>query len=85
MAASVTLEWEAPAIRADGSALNDLAGFRVYYGTTPGSYSNTIDIGVLNICVIDGLTAGDTYFFAVTSYDSLGNESEPSNEISRDI
>lgn len=85
VAASVTLEWEAPTTRADGSALLDLAGYRVHYGTEPGNYSATVDIGAATTCVIEDLTQGDTYFFAVTSYDSSGNESEPSNEISRAI
>lgn len=82
---SVTLDWDAPTTRADGSALADLAGYRVSYGTAPGSYGTTVDIGNSTTCVIEGLTEGNTYFFVVTSYDSSGNESEPSNEISKDI
>lgn len=85
VATSVTLDWDAPTTRADGSALADLAGYRVSYGTAPGSYGTTVDIGNSTTCVIEGLTTGNTYFFVVTSYDSSGNESEPSNEISKDI
>lgn len=82
---SVTLVWDASTARADGSALTDLAGYRVSYGTAPGSYGTTVDIGDSTTCVIEGLTTGNTYYFVVTSYDSSGNESEPSNEISKDI
>lgn len=81
---SVTLDWDATTTRADGSALT-VAGYRVSYGTAPGSYGTTVDIGDATTCVIEGLTTGNTYFFVVTSYDSSGNESEPSNEISKDI
>lgn len=81
---SVTLDWDATTTRADGSALT-VAGYRVSYGTAPGSYGSTVDIGDATTCVIEGLTTGNTYFFVVTSYDSSGNESEPSNEISKDI
>lgn len=83
--ASVTLEWEAPVARADGSPLNDLAGYRIYYGTNTGSYTSSVDIGPSTTCVIDDLATGSTYYFVVTSYDSSGNESELSNEISKDI
>lgn len=82
---SVTLDWEAPTTRADGTALADLAGYRVYYGTGTGQYSNSVDIGNSTTCVIENLSTGNTYYFVVTSYDSSGNESEPSNEISKAI
>jgi hypothetical protein len=81
--ASVALEWEAPTTRADGTALTDLAGFRVYYGTQSGNYSSSVDIGDATSVLIEDLAVETTYFFAVTTYDSSGNESEPSNEISR--
>lgn len=81
--ASVTLEWDAPTTRADGTDLTDLAGYRVYYGTQTGDYSSSVDIGNATSVVIEDLTVESTYFFVVTSYDSSGNESEPSNEISK--
>lgn len=35
MAASITLSWDAPALNCDDSALTDLAGFTVWWGSTP--------------------------------------------------
>ncbi|MDH3432879.1 MAG: putative Ig domain-containing protein, partial [Gammaproteobacteria bacterium] len=35
---SVTLSWIAPTQNEDGTALTDLAGYKIYWGTTSGSY-----------------------------------------------
>ena len=34
---SITLSWTAPTENEDGSALTDLAAYKIYYGTSPGS------------------------------------------------
>jgi len=81
----VTMDWEAPTVRADGTPLGDLSGFKVHYGTAPGNYSTSVDIGLATTCLIEDLPIGSTYFFVVTAYDASGNESELSNEISMDI
>ena len=83
--ASVTLEWEAPMTRADGSDLGDLSGYRILYGATPVSYINSVDVGSATTCSIGSLVSGGTYFFVVTAYDASGNESELSNEISMEL
>lgn len=58
------------------------AGYRVYYGTTSGSYSYQIDAGNSSSGTISNLTAGTTYYIAATAYDAFGNESSLSGEIS---
>ncbi len=63
----------------------DLAGYRVYYGTSSGSYDNTLDAGLSTSVEIEGLAQGDTYYFAVTAYDTSGNESAFSEERSISI
>lgn len=40
---TVTLAWDAPATNTDGSCVNDLAGFRVYFGTATGTYGPPVD------------------------------------------
>ena len=64
----------------DGSALTDLAGYRIYWGTTPGSYPNSVSIDNpgLTTYVVDGLVAG-TYEFVATTYNTAGVESAFSN------
>lgn len=80
-AGSVTLSWVAPTHNTDGSLLTDLAGYRIYYGTTPGSYDRRLEIvgaGVLT-AVIEDLTPG-TWHFAATAFTRSGSESDLSGE-----
>jgi len=76
----VTLSWTAPTQNTDGTALNDLAGYRIYYGTSPGSYPNPISINSAGITtyVVGNLSPG-TYYFVSTAVNSMGIESDYSN------
>ena len=60
----------------------DLAGYRIYYGLRSGDYPHVIDVGNNTSWLINDLTSGNTYFFAVTAYDISGNESDFSEEVS---
>jgi len=77
---SVTLNWTPPTENDDGSALTDLAGYKIYWGTTPGSYPNsvTLDNPGLTSYVVDNLSPG-TYEFVATSFNAAGVESAYSN------
>lgn len=75
LAGSVTVLW-------DPNTEPDLAGYRVYYGTSSRNYSVMIDVGNVTSCQINNLTQGVRYFFAVTAYDTAGNESDFSEEVS---
>ncbi len=74
MAAQVTLTW-------DANTEPDLAGYKVYYGTAPGAYGTPIDVGNVTTYTVTGLADGQTYYFAATAYDTVGNESGYSNEV----
>ena len=43
---SVTVSWAAPTVREDSTALSvdEIGGYRVYYGTTTGNYPDKLDI-----------------------------------------
>ena len=41
---TATVSWAPPTARTDGTPLTDLAGYKVHYGTTLGSYPNVIVI-----------------------------------------
>ena len=74
------VSWTPPVQRTDGSSLNDLAGYRVYYGKALNSLTRIIDIrnpGQTSQ-FIDNLDSG-TWYFAVTAYTQDGLESEMSN------
>jgi hypothetical protein len=64
----------------------EVAGYRVYYGVNSraGSsiYASVIDVGPQTSFSVPNLAVGTTYFFAVTAYNSLGVESDFSEEIS---
>ncbi len=67
--------------------MTDLAGFRIYYGTARGSYSKSVAINSPTTLrhTIESLSAGTTYYMAVTAVDTNGNESAPSAEVSKTI
>jgi len=79
--ASVTLSWSAPTQNTDGSALTDLAGYKIFYGSKPRQYSTSVRLPMAsNSAVIDGLTAGPWYF-AIKSINGSGVESNYSGEV----
>jgi hypothetical protein len=53
----------------------DLAGYRVYYGTSPTSYASSVDVGNVTQTTIPGLTDCTNYYFGVKAYDTAGNQS----------
>ena len=82
---TATLSWTAPTLNDNGTALTDLAGFKVHYGTSPGAHPLTIDAGNVTTIQVASLAAGHTYYFVVTAYNAAGIESDPSNEGSKTI
>lgn len=83
---SATLSWQPPTSRTDGSALTNLAGYRIHYGTSPGNFTQRVTISNAGItsAVIEGLAPG-TWYFAATAYDTAGVESDFSNVGSKTI
>lgn len=79
---AATLTWATPTTYVNGAPLTGLAGYKVYYGTTPGIYTS-IDVGNVNSYQIDGLTKGQTYYFTVTDYDMNGIESDYSAVVNK--
>lgn len=73
-AKTVQLSWSPPLENADGSRLNDLAGYKVYYGSGTSALSLLRDVGSANQATLGTLLPG-TYTFAVTAYDYYRNES----------
>ena len=77
-ATSVDLAWKAPATRTDGSYLSnsELAGYRVYMGTTSDNMSPLVDLNdeTITSYSVGTLPAG-SYYFAVSAYDIDGLES----------
>ena len=85
-AGSVTISWTAPSTNADGSALADLAGYRIYLGTSspqcpgPGflavsSPTRSPQDGQTISQLVSALSGGTTYFARITAVGASGNES----------
>ncbi len=83
---SVTLSWTPPTQNEDGSALADLAAYKFYYGTSPGSYSNQVrvDSPGITMYMLENLTPA-TYYVAATVISTAGMESAFSNEASMQV
>ena len=71
----VTASW-------DPNGEPDLSGYRIYYGASSGSHSAVIDVGDASTHTLTHLEPGKTYYFAATAYDTSGNESAFSAEVS---
>jgi len=85
--ASVTLNWLAPTENTNGSALTNLAGYKIYYGTASKQYTTTISVSnpATLSYLLNSLTVGQQYFFAVTAVSAAGVESSYSPEVSATI
>ena len=79
------LTWTAPAQNTDGLPLTNLAGYKIYYGTTSHADSRTSAVsGATSTQATLALTPG-TWYFVVTALDANGNESSASNEVSKSV
>lgn len=85
-AGSATLSWTAPTQNTDGSNLTDLAGFRIYYGTSQGALipQQLIADPLSTQFRVTGLASG-TWYFAVSAYNLGGVEGALSNVGSKTI
>ena len=79
-----TLSWTPPTSNTDGTALTNLAGYRISYGTSSAAMTQTVQVsnpGVTNY-TLSNLSPG-TYYFSVRAYTSNGTESANSNVSSK--
>ena len=83
---SVSLSWNPPTENTDGSTLQDLAGYKIYYGRDSGEYDHQIRIDNpgLTAYVVERLLPG-TYYFAATAFNASGIESAFSGEAVRTV
>jgi hypothetical protein len=76
---SATLSWTPPTRNTDGSALTNLAGYRVVYGRSSSTLDQIVQIANPGVSTytVTGLSSG-AWYFAVRAYSSSG-ESTVSN------
>jgi hypothetical protein len=83
---NATISWQAPTTDTNGAPLTDLAGYRIYYGTSATALTDTIQLTSVGLqtYVIQNLASG-TWYFAVTAVASTGVESALSDVVSKTI
>jgi hypothetical protein len=87
--ASVTLQWDAPTTREDGSALNpvtDLAGYQIGYGPSSGSYPNLVNVpnpGTSHVTYLLTSTFTGTVYFSVRAQDNYQQFSAWGSEVAK--
>ena len=75
-AANVALAW-------NRNTETNLAGYRLHYGTTSGSYSASLPVSAsVTNATVTNLLGGQTYYFAVTASNTAGLQSANSSEVS---
>jgi hypothetical protein len=83
---SVELSWLMPTANADETALTDLAGVVIYYGTSASNLSRCVVVSgeAATSYTIAGLGAG-TWYFGVEAFTTAGGLSELSDIVSTKI
>lgn len=80
---AVTLAWDPPAVA------GGVSGYRIYYGTAPGTYLQSpgagVSVGTATTYTVLGLNSATRFYFTVTAVDAQGNESGFSNEVYADV
>jgi hypothetical protein len=86
VAGGAALQWVVPPSKADGSPLDDLAGYRILYGRTAEDLDNSIYIEDPNATsyTITTLESG-VWYFAVSAVNSSGLEGAPSIAVQKSI
>lgn len=83
---SVDVTWTAPTANTNGSALTNLAGYTIHYGTRVTALTKSVNVASAGATdyVVRGL-AGGTWYFAVTAYTNTGLQSNYSSIVSKTI
>ena len=83
---SATLSWVPPTQNTNGSALTNFAGIILYYGTTPSSLTQSVQLASNNQTsyTIGNLTAG-TWYFGGMAYTNSGMKSAMSKVVSMSV
>jgi hypothetical protein len=80
---TATLGWTAPTENTNGTALTNLAGYRLHYGTSASNLATIVQVPGASVTTytLNSLAAA-TYYFAITAYTSSGVESALSPVVS---
>jgi len=74
---SAKVTWVAPTQNSNGTALTDLAGYTVFYGTDASALTSSAQVANPQALsyTVTGLATGTTWYFAVAAWSSAGQQS----------
>jgi hypothetical protein len=83
---AATLSWTPPTQNSNGTTLTNLAGYRIYYGTSSSTMNQRITVANPGISgyVVENLAAA-TWYFTVRAYSTTGAESAASNTTTKTV
>jgi hypothetical protein len=83
---NANLIWTAPTLNTDGTALTDLSGYKISYGTSPTALTQSVTLTDPSATsyTITGLAAG-TWYFEIAATASDGMQSAPTGVVSATI
>jgi hypothetical protein len=86
VAGGAAVQWVTPPSKADGSPLDDLAGYRILFGRSADDLDNSVYIEdpAATSYTIDALESG-VWYFAVSAVNSSGLEGTPSIAVQKSI
>jgi len=80
--ANAVASWKNPTTTAYGNPLTDLAGIKLWIGTSSHTYTKSHNAGLASSVPLSALKLTDgQYYMAVQAYDTTGNVSSLSNEV----
>jgi hypothetical protein len=80
------VSWEAPTATISGTSLTNLAGYTIFYGTSPAALNQSVAVTdpTATSFTVSGLTSG-TWYFTIAAYSADGTESQPSEVVSAPV
>jgi hypothetical protein len=83
---SATLHWVVPTENTNGTALTDLAGIRIYYGTSASNLNQVVQVaGTSQTSYTFSKLAAGVWYFASRAYTTTGVQSALSSAVSKTI
>jgi len=81
---TAVVSWTAPTQNTDGSALTNLAAYKVYWGPSSRNYTQSATVNAPTTTYTTALTPG-TWYFAISAIDLTNAESAKTNEVSKTV
>ena len=82
---NATVSWVAPTSNTNGSALTNLAGLKIYYGTSSSNLNQMVQIASTQTSTTISNLASGTWYFGGVAYTTSGAQSAMSSVVSANI